>query len=204
MNNWSAALALILAGSLGAPMVATAQGTEEHHPERTAQTTQDPAEAQDMGMTDMRATCGKKSMMGGGMKGESMMGGGMKSMMGQGMKSMSPTALLRQKDELGLDESQIRQLEEIQERWSEAHETHMAGMQPSKTLLKEATSDEGLNIDRYESLLEDWADDYVRDHVLMARLSQEALQVLTEEQRSEARAGCGGMMGDDDADDARG
>ncbi len=132
------------------------------------------------------------------MMGQGMMGGGMMGM----MSSRGPSMILKQKEALELTEAQVQRLEALQKEVSEAREAHMKEMSPVKKQVGEALEGDKPDLSRYESALKKVADGHVRMQVDMARFSEQALEVLTAEQRSNVRYGmrlkggmkCGEMM----------
>ncbi|MFV1986892.1 MAG: Spy/CpxP family protein refolding chaperone, partial [Gemmatimonadota bacterium] len=128
------------------------------------------------------------SMMG-GEGGGSMMGGeGRGSMMGgEGMVAIMGTKLstiLRQKDALGLTETQIQDVEAVQQRLGQRHETHKEDMKAMAARRAEILGEDQPDLEDLESILSKEADERVEMHMYMARSGREALQLLSEEQRS--------------------
>ncbi len=186
-------LTLLLAGSLTLPGLALAQGEHRaHHPE-----------AQDT--TRQRGMMGQGMMMGRGMMGMMGQGHGMMGMMG----GPGPAMILMQEEALNLDDSQVQRLEALQERAVELRETHVEQMQPLRARAMQTVQGEQPDLAEYESALKGLAEHHVKVQVETARLSQQALDVLNPEQRSNVRYGMhlmrglmqggmmqGGMMGD--------
>ncbi len=171
-------LALLMAGGLALPGVLPAQSHQQHHP----QGQEKPQQAmmlRGQGMMGMRG------------QGHGMMGMGM-------MTSPGPSMILKQKEALKLNESQVERLEALQKQLAEARETHMEEIAPLRGQAMEAVKGEKPDLSRYESTLKKLAEHHVRMQLDMARLNQEALNVLTQEQRSNVGYGMhrmGEMMG---------
>ncbi len=100
-----------------------------------------------------------------------------------------PGMILRQKEALNLNESQIQRLEALEDQLAEARETHMKEVPPLRTQAMEAVKGEKPDLSNYESALKKLAEHHVRMQVEQARFSQQALDVLTPEQRSNVRYG---------------
>ncbi|NIW35616.1 MAG: hypothetical protein GWN32_03470, partial [Gemmatimonadetes bacterium] len=150
-------IALLLAGALALPGTLRAQHAQ-HHPQGQDQPQQ--------------------GMMGQGMMGQGMMG--MMSVPGPGM-------ILMQKDALGLSESQVERLEALREEVNQARQSLMSEMMPLRQQAMEALKGNEPNLSAYESALKEIADRHVNAQVEAARVSQQALAVLTTEQRSSVR-----------------
>jgi len=167
--------ALAVAALLALPAAALAQGTAGHHTGA---------------MTTGRAA------MGGGMMGGTM-GGGMMSL------GPTPAYILAQQDALGLTETQTARLDSLQGQVAEARQTHHAKMQDIHQQVSKLRQEEMPDLDRYQQLMREMASTGTAMHVRIATLGQEALGVLTPEQRSKVRYamklmgpyGMTGMMG---------
>lgn len=141
-------------------------------------------------------TCPQMGMMQRGMGQPAMMGGAM---------SHGPAFILRQKEALGLSESQVERLEALQSRLSDSHEAHMERIAPLHERAMSALHADEPDLAGYESALNELAEHHVQMQLEAARTSREALEVLTPEQRSNVRyamrlmgqmrgMGGGGMM----------
>ncbi len=122
-----------------------------------------------------------------------MMGQGMMGMMG--MMQPGPSFLLEQKDALDLSDEQVQRLEELKNELSEFHQAHMSRVGPLHEQAREALHGEQPDLGAYESALKSLADEHVQMQVEMARVSQEAMAVLTETQRSNVHFGLRLMHG---------
>ncbi len=162
MMTRSETLSLLLVGLLAIPGAALAQG---HHGRRGQQM---------MGMGQ-----------GQGMMDAGMMQGGMMGM----MTGPTPSHILRQKEALNLTAPQVERLEAIEKEMAEAREAHMKAVMPLKEQVTKALEGDKPDLSRYESALKKLADVHVKMQVDMARFSQQALEVLTAEQRSNVRYG---------------
>jgi Spy/CpxP family protein refolding chaperone len=166
-------LLVLLVGALSVPGAALAQGQHEHGDDEKE----------------------SRGMMGQGMMKQGMMGQGM-------MSGRGPSMILKQKEALELTEAQVQRLEALQKELSETREAHMKEMSPVKKQVGEALEGDKPDLSSYESALKKLADGHVRMQVDMARFSEQALEVLTAEQRSNVRYGmrlkqgmmCGEMM----------
>jgi Spy/CpxP family protein refolding chaperone len=164
-------LALLLVSLLAIPGAALAQG---HHGKGGQQ-------MMDMGQ-------------GQGMMGAGMTHGGMMGM----MSGPTPSQVLRQKEALNLTAPQVERLETIQKEMAEAREAHMTEVMPLREQITKTLEGDKPDLARYEAALEKLADGHVKMHVDMVRFSQQALEVLNAEQRSNMRYGMHlmrGMMG---------
>lgn len=101
----------------------------------------------------------------------------------------APRMLLEQREPLGLSDQQVDRLEELQDRLDAAVTKHREAMRPLHEQLAGMREAEKLDMGRYEKLLRQAADHRVALQVERTRLGQEALQVLTNEQRSNVRFG---------------
>ncbi len=112
---------------------------------------------------------------------------------GQGMMGTlscpSPSLILKQKEALNLNESQVERLEAIQKEVAEAHETDMGQVRPIHMQVTQALQGDEPDFSAYEAALEELADHHVNMQVRMARASQRTLEVLSAEQRSNVRYG---------------
>ena len=126
-----------------------------------------------------------------GMEGDSMTqqmeGGGMMGhSMGMGMMPMtgpSPTMILNQSEALHLGPDQVKELEALQSQARIYRESRMSQMEQMHTQLSETLTGDELDSGEYESVLQRVADQGVDMHVQYMALSQQALRVLSEEQR---------------------
>lgn len=133
-----------------------------------------------------------------GMMGEGMMDQRMIQMMGQGMGLMAtggpgPNMILRMRDVLDLSDEQVGHLEEIRD-GSEGQPMSETVMQ-ARERAQQALAGDNPDFDAYESALRDAMDGMVEMHVEMARVTAEAKEVLTEEQRMRLEEIGHGMMG---------
>ncbi len=180
----SRTLALLL-GALVVPGTVFAQADHQAH----------HAQAQD--------TVQRAGMMGQGMMSPGMMMGMMAQrhpMMGMmGMMGMigvpDPAMILKQKDALKLNDSQVQRLEALQQEAADAHRSHMEEVEPLRNRLLGAAQSDELDLSEYESALKSLADQHVRMQVEMAGLAREAVDVLTPDQRSNLRYGIRLMRG---------
>lgn len=118
----------------------------------------------------------------------------MQGMMGM-MAGPSPGMILRQRGALDLTEEQVRELEALEERLAETRAGHMEAMQTVHQTLAEQTTAPDLDLAAYESTLRSLADQHIAMHVAIARVGQEARQVLTAEQREKLQVGMQFMRG---------
>ena len=131
---------------------------------------------------------GQPQMMGGEMDMQMMDG-----MMGGMMTSPSPTMILSQSGPLGLAPAQVRQLEALQAQSMAGREARMTEMHGIHQQMSEMLAGDPVDVDSYEALLRQMADQQVSMHLRALRLGQEALGLLTSEQRTSVRSG--GEMG---------
>lgn len=122
-------------------------------------------------------------MMGAG-QGHAMMGSGM-----MGGMSAGPSIILRQKEALKLSDSQITQLEAIQQELAEAREAYAERIRPLRSQAREALKGDDPDLSKYESALKKMAEEQVNVRVKSARAGQRAMQVLDAEQLSDLRYG---------------
>jgi hypothetical protein len=115
----------------------------------------------------------------GGMMGGSM---GMRMMSGM-MTGPSPAMILRQSEALRLGPEQVKELEALKNQAQIGRESRMAQMADMHTQMSQALSRTKTDIGEYEALLQTMADQQVAMHVQDMKLGQQALQVLSEEQR---------------------
>lgn len=164
-------LALLLAASLALPGAAPAQqaGQEHRHGEEQQR-------AEDPEMPGM--------MMGMQGHGE-MMGMGMMGM----MAAPSPTMLLHQREALALTGEQVARLKALQERMARTRDEHIESMHALHRKLAEQVRDPDLDLAAHESTLRSLADAHVAMQVEMARVGQEARELLAAEQRAKLRTG---------------
>lgn len=135
---------------------------------------------QEQHMMGMKGDSMSQQMTGSGM----MMGKSMEmGMMSAMMTVPSPTMILNQSEDLRLGPDQVKDLEALQNQAKIARESRMAQMQEVHTQLSETLSRDELDTEEYESLLQGMADQRVAMHVQDMTLGQQALQVLSEEQR---------------------
>ncbi len=114
---------------------------------------------------------------------------GMMSQMSMGAMGRGPAMLLAQKDALGLSDEQIERIKAVQDQLAETHKSHMSEMRPIHQGLMEAQQADDPDTGQIESLLGQMAQGHVQLHMEMFRLAGEALDVLTPEQRENARYG---------------
>lgn len=133
-----------------------------------------------------------------GMKGDSMsqqmphgdmMGSAMDMRMMSGMMSgmmngPSPATILRQSETLRLGPDQVKDLEALNNQAQIGRESRMARMAEMHAQMSQALSRAETDIGEYEALLHSMADQQVAMHVQNMKLGQEALRVLSEEQRA--------------------
>ncbi len=119
---------------------------------------------------------------------------GMMSQMGMGAMGRNPAMLLAQKDALGLSDDQVERIKAVQEQLAGTHKSHMSEMRPIHQALMEAQQSDDPDTGQIESLLEQMAQGHIQLHMEMFRLGGEALDVLTPEQRANARYGMKMMM----------
>lgn len=100
-----------------------------------------------------------------------------------------PMMLLHQKDALGLTEDQASRLDSLRAGMHETMEEHRSAMEEVHGAMKELAASGEPGMDRFRELLERMADARVELAVEMARTHRRAMDVLTEEQRSNARYG---------------
>jgi uncharacterized membrane protein len=138
-----------------------------------------------------------------GMMGQGMMGQG-HGMAGIGMMSgPGPEAILAQKDALGLSDAQVERLKVLVNEAGEAREKHLQEVWPLHRQAQAALAGDTPDLAAYESAVRTAAEHEVALRVLVARQFQQALDVLSPEQRSNVRYGIrlmhgmmgGGMMG---------
>lgn len=134
------------------------------------------------------AQSGQSQMMSGmmGMQMMCEMSGGM-------MTGPSPAMILSQSGPLGLAPAQVRQLEALQAQSLAGREARMTEMHGIHEQMSEMLARDPVDVDRYEALLRQIADQQVSMHLRDLRLGQEALDLLTSEQRTSVRSG--GEMG---------
>lgn len=118
-------------------------------------------------------------------------GGMMGGMMGGGMMMLGPTPgfILGQKDALGLTDEQIARLDSLQGQAAEVWQAHHAMMQGIHQQMAGLRQAESPDLDRYQKLMQQMASAGAAMHVQLAKLGQEAEQVLTPDQRSKLRYG---------------
>jgi len=139
-------------------------------------------------VTQMTGMCEQMSGRMGMMSGQGMMGG--QSMMsGPGMMGPQPMMLLKQREALGLSADQIERLEAMKERASVHRASRMTEMRRFDEDVAAATGEDTPDLARLETMLSKQAQGHVRMRVGQARMAQEALSVLTVEQRSNLRYG---------------
>lgn len=130
-----------------------------------------------------------KGMRGGGMGAGEMQGmraRGSGTMAG-GMMGARPSALLARSASLELSDDQVRRLEELQEKERGMMSGMHVEMSAVRTQLQDVLSAVPLDMDAYRSALETRADVMVGHQMRWARLSQQALEILTTEQRDRWR-----------------
>ncbi len=113
----------------------------------------------------------------------------MMSQMEMGAVGQGPARLLAQKEALGLSDEQIERIEAIREQLAETHKSQMSEMRPIHQELMDAQQADDPDAGRIESLLAQMAQGHVQHHMEMFRLDGEALDVLTPQQRENARYG---------------
>lgn len=101
----------------------------------------------------------------------------------------APRMLLAQREPLGLSDQQVDRLEQLQDRLESAVTKHREAMGPLHEQLAGMQGAEKLDVGRYEKLLRQASDRRIALQVERARIGQEALQVLSEQQRSNVRYG---------------
>lgn len=167
-----------VAVGLAFPGTLRGQGHEQHHPQGEEQQPQ-------------------RGMM---MGGQQRMG---HDVMGMMMAGPSPSLILRQKDALNLNESQVQRLEAINKQLTEARQARMREAAPLHEQFTGALEGDKPDLAKYEVALKKLAEHHVAMQVQAARFSLQALDVLTPEQRANVRYGMrlmrgmmgGGMMG---------
>lgn len=109
------------------------------------------------------------------------------------MQSMSmrpgPRMLLAQREALGLSDAQVERLENLEDRLQAALMEHRDEMAPLRDQITSLRGSEKLDIGRYEKLLQQAADGRTAMQVERARIGQEALGVLDDQQRSNVHYG---------------
>lgn len=100
-----------------------------------------------------------------------------------------PVMLLHQKEALGLSEEQASRLDSLRAATVGTMEEHRSAMEEVHVAMKELAASEEPGMDRFRDLLERMADARIALAVDMARIHRRAMDVLTEEQRSNARYG---------------
>lgn len=100
-----------------------------------------------------------------------------------------PAMLLRQRDALELTEEQASRLDSLRAAMHSSMEDHRAGMQEIHQGMKTLADSEEPDMARFRELLEQMADSRVDLAVRMAEVHREAMDVLSPEQRSNARYG---------------
>ncbi len=138
-------------------------------------------QAMGMGMMEMMRARTGMMRQGMGMMGQAM------GMMGQG--GPSAAMILGQKEALGLSGEQVGRLEGVERELGEAREAHRAQMGPLHEQLMEAQQAEAPDLERIEGVLERLAEAHVQGHLQMLRRGQQAMDVLTPEQRANVRYG---------------
>lgn len=112
------------------------------------------------------------------------------AMMGMGMMSgPSPMMILKQREALGLSDAQVERLQSLEEQLEKAHQAHMKEVMPLRHSAMEALKGEQPNLASYEAALKKLSGPHIAMQVELARVSQEALKVLSAEQRSNVRYG---------------
>lgn len=168
--------ALLVAAVLVLPTAVAAQQGQEHRHGRESQQTEDrPMPGMMMRMQ------GHGEMMGMGMMGM--------------MATPTPTMLLHQREALALSEEQVERLEALHEGMAGTRGEHMESMRAAHERLAEQARDPDLDLAAYESTLRSLADAHVGMHVEMARVGQQARDVLTAEQQEKLRTGMQFMRG---------
>lgn len=161
--------AVLLAGAFLVPAGLSAQGHQAHHPETDE--TRAPSGMMDDGMMGQQS----------GMMSDRM------TMMGS--VQAGPRMLLHQRDVLELSEDQIDELEQLEARADELRSSHRSAMASVRERLQELRGSDEMDLDRYESLLREQAELRVEMRVRAAETHRDALEVLTDEQRSNVRYG---------------
>lgn len=110
-------------------------------------------------------------------------------MMHAGAATPAPRMLLSQREPLALSDQQVDRLEKLQDRLETAVTKHREAMGPLHEQLAGLREAEKLDVGRYEKLLRQAADRRVALQVERARIGQDALEVLTDQQRSNVRYG---------------
>lgn len=164
-------VALLAAAALALPAGAFAQGGHQHG-QQESRPGQEGAGPMGMGMMGMH---GEAAMM--------------------GMAGPSPALILAQREALDLTDDQVASLEALQERAAEAWKADMEAMHALHETLAAELEKPELDLAAYESALEQMADRHVAMAVAMAGTGQEALAILTDQQRSELRVGMRFMRG---------
>lgn len=154
--------------------------------------------AQDTTGTQGDSAPGQRSAVpyGYGMMGYGMMGGGY----GMGMMGSPAGAILAQKDALGLTTGQVARLDSLQQQSSDAWRAHWTLMQGIHEQMGKLSGSKQSDVEQYQKLMQQMASSGAAMHVQIAKLGEEALQVLTPDQRSKLDAswrsgGWGGMPG---------
>jgi Spy/CpxP family protein refolding chaperone len=111
-----------------------------------------------------------------------MMGGDMNMMSMMTMMQTTPAALLRNADDMGLDDSQRAALQEIEERFAGEHKDNMEEVESLHATAAETIAVDSPDWESYEATLREAADHMVSAHVAMTRASFEAKAILTAEQ----------------------
>lgn len=175
-------LPLALASLLALPAVTAAQ---HGHQQRAGD--------QQMGM-DHGQMMG--TVQGHGMMGQGVMGQGMMGMMTM-MSGPDAAMILAQKETLKLEPSQVERLEKLRAEMGTLHQSHMQEVTPLLMQAREAFQDERTDLSAYKAALEKLAEHRVDMMMETAQISQNALEVLNVQQRSEVRSAMrmlGGMM----------
>lgn len=131
---------------------------------------------------------GMMGMMGQGMMGESMMGHGM-----MGMATWGPGSLLAVREELGLTETQIDDLEELQEQAREEARSHMELAHEARARAMDLLGQEPVPFDGYEMEIRAAVGHLAEAQVAVTRAGVEALGLLTAEQREDLSSLLPGM-----------
>lgn len=124
-----------------------------------------------------------------GMKHGHMGGGGAGAMVAAMAFGPGPAMLLHQKEALDLTEEQASRLDSLRAAMHATLEEHRTGMQGVHEQMRGLAATEGPGLDRFRQLLRRMADARVELAVEVARTHRQAMGVLTEEQRSNARYG---------------
>lgn len=178
------ALTAALALAVLIPGPALAQ--EHHGGEEEAE--QSRQQMMDRGMMDRPAM--QRGMMSHGPMARDGMGPDHRSAMMAAMAfGPGPMMLLHQKEALGLSEEQASRLDSLRAAMHGTLEEHRSAMEEVHGAMKELAASEEPGMDRFRELLERMADAWVEMAVEMARTHRRAMDVLTEEQRSNARYG---------------